>query len=47
MATTDVEYEAEQRVVEQIRASRDQINTELSKVILGQKWPSMNVRILS
>ena len=38
MATTDVEsYETEQRVVEQIRASRDQINAELSKVIIGQK----------
>lgn len=38
MATTDVDsYATEQRVVEQIRASRDQINTELSKVIIGQK----------
>lgn len=30
-------YEAERQVVEQIRASRDRIDAELSKVIIGQK----------
>jgi MoxR-like ATPase len=36
--TTDVDaYEAEQQVVEQIRNSRQRIDDELSKVIIGQK----------
>ena len=36
--TNEVEsYEAEQQVVEQIRTSRSQIDSELSKVIIGQK----------
>ncbi len=36
MSTVDT-YEAEQQVVEQIRASRQQIDAELSKAIVGQK----------
>jgi MoxR-like ATPase len=36
MTTLDT-YEAEQQVVEQLRASRDRIDTELSKAIIGQK----------
>ena len=30
-------YEVQQQVVERIRNSRDQIDSELSKVIIGQK----------
>jgi MoxR-like ATPase len=36
MTTIDT-YEAEQHVVEQLRASRDRIDAELSKAIIGQK----------
>ncbi len=38
MTTSAIDsYEMEQRVVEQIRASRERIDAELSKVIVGQK----------
>ena len=33
MSTVDT-YEAEQQVVEQLRASRDRIDTELSKIVI-------------
>ena len=44
--TTEIDsYEIEKQVVEQIRASRDRIDAELSKVIVGQKDVIMELLI--
>ena len=44
--STDVDsYEMEQQVVEQIRAGRQQIEAELSKVIIGQADVTMELLI--
>ncbi len=45
MTTRVDSYEMEQQVVERIQASRDRIDTELSKVIIGQKEVIMELLI--